>query len=180
MKKSKKSQLLALFIMCACFLCVQPLLAGQPRPTATLLLPDLAVKLKLVTKKFVSGKGVHCFSVRPEYTITNKGQATARNFEIKEYWKTQGRPWEYMGGSSHHTLAPGKSYRQSPSPIYENAWCADKKDKVGFRITAVYSGREKNKRNNTAVAYFPDFTAHPEILKKKVGTKPAASEVNPK
>ena len=176
-------------IICLCIislisLIVSPGWAGPPTPPVHQLLPDLVVNLKLVVKKYVNFEGVTCYSTMPEYTVTNKGLATAKNFSVKVYWmrqgKTQGKAFRLCGENPSLTLAPGKSWTQKASAVNDNVWCADKKGKVGFRVIAVYSGKEKNKKNNTATAYFLDFTAHPDVLKNKAGSTPAVTRVKPK
>ena len=158
----------------------------QPGPVVKTLKPDLTVKLWLKVKKYTNDKGVTCYSTTPVYTVTNRGQAPAKNFGIKEAWMLQvqhpGRPWQTCGFYDRRSLGPGKSLTMDLGPVAQVCWCADKTGKIGFRVIADYKNNvaESNEHNNIATVYFPGGTAHPGALKHKVSGTPAAGHVKPK
>jgi len=165
MGKEKKITAAAIITMGILFLGAFVARGGQPQPMEKKLLPDLVVRLKLVAKK-TSGSGkTACYSVMPEYTVTNQGQVAARNFQVRIYRKgqgaTQGKAFKYWGSTGNLTLAPNQRWTYKGSAVDENVWCSDKKGKVGFKVTVVYSGKEKTKQNNTAVKLFPKFHIQP-------------------
>jgi hypothetical protein len=159
MKKGKKTLCICFISLWMGFVMALPALAGSPKPPVSQLLPDLVVSLKLVTKKYVNYKGVTCYSVMPEYTVTNKGQATAKTFQIKIYRKAQGKAFENWSTSGSPTLKPGKSWTHKASAVDENVWCADKTGEVGYRVVADAPNKviETNENNNTAMKQFPWF-----------------------
>ena len=170
MKKGTTTATVVLFAVYGIFLASLPASAGQHQPQLHPLLPDLVVSLKLVIKRYVNHNGVTCFSTMPKYTVSNKGQATAKKFSVKLYYKAQTKNrFQYWSEAPNLTLAPGKSRTFPPSAVDENVWCADKKGKVGFRVIAVYSGKEKSKTNNETVKLFPRLNMPPGVDFKQLG-----------
>jgi hypothetical protein len=160
-KQGKRTWIVFIGLWVIGLLIAQSAKAGPPLPGHIQLLPDLAVRLKLVTKKTSCAGGKVCYSTMPEYTVTNLGQGAAKNFEVKMYRKVQdqspGKAFQFWGSSGKRSLAPGRSWTYRANPIDENVWFADKSGKVGYKVVVVYGGREKTKNNNTDVKLFPMF-----------------------
>ena len=159
-KRIMRSVMLAMGIVFLASLAAQ---AGAPVPGVSKKFPDLTVSLTLRVKKYTNYKGVTCYSTTPVYTVTNRGQAAAENFRIKEEMAPQsgqGRlTWKLWGYSGPNSLGPGKSLTRDVGAVAENVWCGDKKGKVGYRVTVDDQNRvaESNEGNNTAQKIFPWF-----------------------
>ena len=161
MKRGIKAISICLISLWMGFVIAWPAAAGPPTPPVSQFLPDLAIRLKLITsKKDVTG-GVTCYAKVPKYTVTNLGHAAVGKFSVKVYYKGQGHPgFKFYSVHNNYSLKPGESVtfnasENGQSGLYANWWCADETGKVGFRVIAVYDGKEKSKRNNIATRLFP-------------------------
>lgn len=153
MKEKARIILGGIISMCVFCLCVLPAQAGPPKPLAVKLLPDLVVDLKLSTKKHTG-----FYQLFLEITVTNKGQASAKNFIVKYFEKRQGEEkFRYYGESGNISLAPGKTWTLKAAGDPVTTWHQNKKGKAGFRVTVFYDGEEKDKQNNTATKLFPTW-----------------------
>jgi len=168
-----------------------PVRAGGPVPGAHKRMPDLTVKVKLiVAKEPPDSTGVTCYSLIPDYTVTNRGNAAAGHFRVMEEWRGsswKSRGWLMWNFIELKSLGPHKSYHFSYPrhewPVAAHYWCSDRPDKLGVRITVDNKNEvaESNEGNNRAFAWFDGpYYAHPGVLGHTVGGSPAASHVKPR
>ena len=126
----------------------------QPTPpdlTATVQFADIAER--------TNTKGAKCYSPRPVFTITKRGQSTASNFEYLIDWNnTPGHTWQMCTGMQNQNLPGGKTMTiDHNSPVMDNWWCeGDGSWQPGFRIRVDTKNAvsESNEGNNTAEKFY--------------------------
>ncbi len=185
-------------------LSILPLSAGPPtRPGVNSdqkqrnLLPGLTVsaKLQIIRKYKVAGRT--CYDLRPIFTVTNKGPATARaarngrwigvyfflppplvsvpDFSLPpEFPTTMLRPGESKTYGFHQDFDISLGVLE---------WCSDCSKKVAMKVVVDQYNEiaERNEHNNmTVVSFPPRITAHPIILKNKTSSNPASTQLKPK
>ena len=132
---------------------VSPSYDQQSRPTTP---PDLTTSVKFADiAERTNSNGDKCYSPRPFFIITNKGQSTASNFEyIIEWNNTPGHTWQICASKQNQNLPGGKTMTiDHNSPIMDNWWCeGDGNWKPGFRIRVDTKNvvSENNEGNNAA------------------------------
>ncbi len=146
----------------------------QPGP------PDLAVTVKIVhVESWTKDDGTKCYSPRPYFTITNKGQSAANNFDYIIEWKLgPGHTWQvYTSSNPTISLKPGETKTiDGNQPSWEQPWCGDPDWKPGWRISAdtKKTVAESNETNNVAEKFF-----EPSIMIKRETPKAIKKEIQP-
>lgn len=147
--------------------------------------PDLTVKVKFVhTETWTREDGTKCYSPRPEFTITNRGQKDAKNFDYLIEWKLgPNNTWSVYTSSNASvplSLAPGANQIiNGNQPTWDQPWCTDKPDWIpGWRISVDTKNvvAESNENNNVAEKMFePSLMIKPEVpkvIQKEIGPAP--------
>ena len=141
---------------------------GPPDLTATVAFADVV--------EYKNPKGVYCYSPRPRFTITNKGQSMASNFKYVIEWKNNpSHIWQvYTGSNPTISLGPGKTKTiDGNNAVWDQYWCVDEPDwKAGWRIQVDTTNvvEESNENNNVATKIYTHMTMPksepPKAIKK--------------
>jgi hypothetical protein len=134
-------------------------------------LPDLAVSVIFVhVESYIRPDGTQCFSPRPRFTIINKGQSTANNFDYIIEWKLgPGHTWQvYTSSNPTISLMSGAIKTiDGNDAAWDQPWCTNQTDwKPGWRISVDTKKviAESNENNNVAEKIYEP------LIKSKVNT----------
>jgi hypothetical protein len=129
------------------------------KPTRTYIKkPDLVAVITFVdVKTYKNSAGIQCYEFRPIFTITNKGQSTARNFEYSMEYTYKSNTW-MVGTPGRHfeRLAAGKTITID-NPIDARRWCVNETNwRPAFRIKVDTKNAvaESDEKNNVAEKTF--------------------------
>jgi len=145
--------------------------------------PDLVVTVKFVhIETWTREDGSKCYSPRPEFTIKNRGQSDANNFDYKIEWKLgPGNTWQVYSTSNPSvplSLEPGATETiNGNQPTWDQPWCTDKPDWLpGWRISVDTTGAvaESNENNNVAEKMF-----EPSAMIRQEPPKAIQNEIQP-
>lgn len=149
-----------------------PVSAVKPEAIAKQPPPDLAVSVKFVhIETWARDDGTKCYSPRPEFTITNRGQSDADNFDYIIEWKLgPGHTWQiYTSSNPTISLKAGAKHTiNGNNGAWEQPWCTNQNDwRPGWRISVDTKNTvaESNETNNVAEKMFESYMIKPEVPK---------------